>query len=577
MTTDTTVLQQQTIATTTSDWSQTVTFAPFDPLLGTLVDVQVGITADVTGSVSLENLGATSGTAVVSLPGEISVFDPSGAFIADVNADATGSATLAAFDGTDNYLGNSGTTLAGLSSTQSLLDFYQVTTSDLALFSGTDPVSLTVDASVLFDEAGLANLQALSHAGAGAVISLQYDYIAAGGTNTGGGGSGTTSISQTFFPISTNSLTTSPQTFTIANATTGWADDLLVAKFDPALGALETVNITVTGNEIASVGAANLDATPATVGATETATLTLALPGPTTSVTTSPSVTDSMSLGSFDGTQGFSGASGKLDQGLTGTATTSTQLGSAADLAPFTGSGTISLPLSAVGTSSLDGPGNLLTELLDQAGGTVAISYTYTPVDTSLVQCFAAGTQISTERGEIAVEAIRVGDKVRVVLGDGLAPVIWVGRREADCARHAQPRKVWPVRVAAGAFGPGRPRADLFLSPDHSLYVHEVLIPVRHLINGSTIMQVPVERVTYYRLELSQHDVLLAEGMPAESYLDMRDGSNYANRAGPFRLCADHAARMWEAFGCAPLIVTGPELAAARALVASFAAEQAAA
>src|ERR1039457_2029679 len=197
MTTDTTVLQQQTIATTTSNWSHTVTFAPFDPTLGTLVDVQVGITADVTGSVSLENLGATSGTAVVSLPGEISVFDPSGAFIADVNADATGSATLAASDGTDNYLGNSGTTLAGLSSTQSLLDFYQVTTSDLAVCSGTDPVSLTVDASVLLDEAGLANLQALSHAGAGAVISLQYDYIAAGGTNTGsggGGGSGTTSV-----------------------------------------------------------------------------------------------------------------------------------------------------------------------------------------------------------------------------------------------------------------------------------------------------------------------------------------------------------------------------------------------
>jgi hypothetical protein len=28
---------------------------------------------------------------------------------------------------------------------------------------------------------------------------------------------------------------------------------------------------------------------------------------------------------------------------------------------------------------------------------------------------------------------------------------------------------------------------------------------------------------------------------------------------------------MWEAFGCARLIVTGPELAAARGLVASFA------
>jgi hypothetical protein len=34
---------------------------------------------------------------------------------------------------------------------------------------------------------------------------------------------------------------------------------------------------------------------------------------------------------------------------------------------------------------------------------------------------------------------------------------------------------------------------------------------------------------------------------------------------------------MWEAFGCARLVVTGPELAAARALVAGFAMDQVAA
>jgi T5SS/PEP-CTERM-associated repeat protein len=182
--------------------------------------------------------------------------------------------------------------------------------------------------------------------------------------------------------------------------------------------------------------------------------------------------------------------------------------------------------------------------------------------------CFAAGTRIATERGEVAVEAIGVGERVRVLLGDGLAEVIWVGRRAVDCARHAQPRKVWPVRVAAGAFGAGRPHRDLFLSPDHAVYVGEVLIPVKHLINGSSITQVPVDRVTYHHLELAEHDVLLAEGLPAESFLDMRDGSNYANRAGPVRLYPDFSVRMWEAFGCARLVVTGPELAAARELVA---------
>jgi autotransporter passenger strand-loop-strand repeat protein len=192
-------------------------------------------------------------------------------------------------------------------------------------------------------------------------------------------------------------------------------------------------------------------------------------------------------------------------------------------------------------------------------------------------QCYRSGTRILTNRGEVAVEALRIGDLVHTVLGEDTAPIIWVGRREVDCASHPQPRKVWPVRVSAGVFGPGRPHTDLFLSPDHAVYVVDVLIPVRHLINGSTIMQVPVERVTYYHLELAEHDVVLAEGLSAESFLDMRDGSQYASRPGPVRLYPDFSAGMWEAFGCAPLIVTGPKLMAARALVAHFATDQAAA
>jgi Hint domain len=104
-----------------------------------------------------------------------------------------------------------------------------------------------------------------------------------------------------------------------------------------------------------------------------------------------------------------------------------------------------------------------------------------------------------------------------------------------------------------------------------------VLIPIKHLINGSTIAQVKMQQVTYHHLELTQHNIVLAEGLPAESFLDMRDGSNYANRPGPIRLYPDYSARMWEAFGCARLVVTGPELQAARALVAGVAAAQAAA
>jgi autotransporter passenger strand-loop-strand repeat protein len=191
--------------------------------------------------------------------------------------------------------------------------------------------------------------------------------------------------------------------------------------------------------------------------------------------------------------------------------------------------------------------------------------------------CYRRGTLILTDHGEVEVENLRVGDGVLTVVSETVAPIVWIGHRDVDCVGHPQPRQVWPVRVAAGALGSAHPHSDLFLSPNHAVFVGDVLIPVRCLVNGSTITQVPVERVTYYHIELPQHDVVLAEGLPAESFLDMRDGTNYANRPGPVRLYPDFSARVWEAFGCARLVVTGPELEAARALVRRYAATRIAA
>ena len=190
--------------------------------------------------------------------------------------------------------------------------------------------------------------------------------------------------------------------------------------------------------------------------------------------------------------------------------------------------------------------------------------------------CYLRGTRILTDRGEAAVEDLRIGELARTVLGGTAAPIIWIGHRRVDCARHPKPRQVWPVRVASGAFGPGRPHTDLYLSPDHAIYVNAVLIPVKHLVNGSTIAQVPVDQATYYHIELPRHDVLLAQGLPAESYLDTGDRANFANGGGPVRLFPDFSARVWEAHGCAPPVVTGPALEAARRRVNARAGRRAA-
>jgi len=190
----------------------------------------------------------------------------------------------------------------------------------------------------------------------------------------------------------------------------------------------------------------------------------------------------------------------------------------------------------------------------------------------SVLACYAAGTFIATPSGEVLVEDLRDGHSVATAFG-GFTRVIWVGHRHVDCRRHPKPEQVWPVRVTAGAFGCGVPRRDLWLSPDHAVYVRDMLIPIKLLINGATVVQVPVVEMTYYHVELPQHDLLLAEGQPAESYLNVGDRTNFANSGPVMRLFPDfgtpsvNLATLWEAKGCAPLVIAGPELEASRAFV----------
>ena len=181
--------------------------------------------------------------------------------------------------------------------------------------------------------------------------------------------------------------------------------------------------------------------------------------------------------------------------------------------------------------------------------------------------CFAAGTRIATDRGQFAVETLRPGD--RVLLHDGgMAPIVWIGHRRVDCARHPHPEQVWPFRVAAGAFGPGLPRRDLYLSPDHAVWVTDALVPIKYLAAGVDIVQVPWAEATYFHIELDEHDVLLAEGLPVESYLDTGDRARFDNGGKVATLHPDFSARAWDALGCAKLILSGPALEAARRHVA---------
>jgi O-antigen biosynthesis protein len=178
--------------------------------------------------------------------------------------------------------------------------------------------------------------------------------------------------------------------------------------------------------------------------------------------------------------------------------------------------------------------------------------------------CFCRGTLILTEKGEVAVEDLAIGDRV-VTLSGALRAIKWIGRRAYDGRFVAANRAVLPIRVAAGALAPGLPARDLLLSPEHALYIDGALVPAGLLVNGATVRQVEsLDRLEYFHIELERHDVILADGAPAESFVDC-DSRGMFHNAGEFaELYPDDAPAPW-AF-CAPRAEAGSAaLAAIRA------------
>jgi autotransporter passenger strand-loop-strand repeat protein len=248
----------------------------------------------------------------------------------------------------------------------------------------------------------------------------------------------------------------------------------------------------------------------------------------------------------------------------------SVALNSASDVLTVTeGGSSFALQLAA------PDPGDTFSLTPDTGSGTVIdVSTSGTVVGTSGVPCFAAGTQIATDKGPVAVEHLVIGDRVVTVEGD-MKPITWIGSRRVDCRRHPEPMTVWPVLVAADAFGPGTPQRDLRLSPDHAVFAEGVLIPVKHLLNGTTIRQIAVSAITYLHVELGRHTAILAEGLPVESYLDTGDRRAFDTPGGVTLLHPAFASEradillIMEALGYAPFRVTGREVAAVQARLAS--------
>jgi hypothetical protein len=138
--------------------------------------------------------------------------------------------------------------------------------------------------------------------------------------------------------------------------------------------------------------------------------------------------------------------------------------------------------------------------------------------------CFLAGTQIRTPSGEIAIDALSVGDKILSYSGEARC-IVWIGHSRVS-AKPGQRDAATPILIFKGAIADNVPAKNLRVTKAHGLYIDEVLIPAEFLVNHHSIVwDDRSQDYTIYHIELETHDVLVADGAPAESYRD--DGNRW--------------------------------------------------
>jgi len=185
--------------------------------------------------------------------------------------------------------------------------------------------------------------------------------------------------------------------------------------------------------------------------------------------------------------------------------------------------------------------GNQFNFILLLTNSTYSVGDPITASTGTFTTCFLAGTLIATPSGERPVEDLAIGDLVLGADGRTL-PVRWVGRQTVS-ALFADPRSSFPIRITAGALGENTPARDLLVSPDHAMLIEGLLVQASALVDGVAIRRepAPAARFTYFHLEFDDHALVLAEGAPAESFVDNVTRRRFDNFAEYAALYGDEA------------------------------------
>jgi len=205
-----------------------------------------------------------------------------------------------------------------------------------------------------------------------------------------------------------------------------------------------------------------------------------------------------------------------------------------------------------------DIPGQTLSNFQVNVGSTdTVIDY---------VACYCAGTLIRTACGNKRVEKLQIGDEVMTASGVA-RPIKWVGRR-SYLGRFVIGRKdILPVCIKAGALTDNVPKRDLWISPNHAVYLDGALIEAKDLVNGVSIVQAEsVKQIEYFHIELETHDIIVAEGALSETFIDDDSRGMFYN-AYEYRVLYP-AAVTTAAQYCAPRMQDGYEVEVIRRRIA---------
>ncbi len=179
-------------------------------------------------------------------------------------------------------------------------------------------------------------------------------------------------------------------TDTVPSTPANWSSTLSVPKFDPSLGTLTKVEVTLSGAISGTAKYESTDPNPTTIALNLKA--DIQIQGPTGSLQVSPSIQKIDQAGPYDGQIDFGGPSGGTFPDLTASKSQVTTLTSSTDdLSPFIGTGTVVFSATAAGASSGSGSGNIITQFSVNAAATVPVKYTYVDARINLEKTVYAG------------------------------------------------------------------------------------------------------------------------------------------------------------------------------------------